>query len=174
MLTVATGRYDNDSWDATLQYRAKRKLACIYASPFKFSPRIELNSPVFVIEMNNSINEIMGIGLIRNKFETDKVYKVQPDTNCNRYIYIGEYYMSRELLNRHNPFLVYVLDEILFKGRTHSKRGAGLTKIPEKVLKFDVCEGLDIKTEIRNIFVVHFRNKNILIKENKEQSRDEN
>jgi hypothetical protein len=51
------------------------------------------------------------------------------------------------------------LEEILFKGYTHSKRGTGLTKIPEKVLKFDVCEGIDVKKEIRNIFVLHFKDK---------------
>ena len=100
--------------------------------------------------MNNSLNQIMGIGLIKNKLITDKVYKVQEDSNCNRYIYIGEYHISREVLDEYNPFLVYVLDEILFKGYTHSKRGSGLTKIPEKVLKLEICEGLDIKKEIKS------------------------
>jgi len=109
--------------------------------------------------MNNSINQIMGIGLIKNKLVTDKVYKVQEDTNCNRYIYIGEYHISREILDEYDPFLVYILDEILFKGYTHSKRGSGLTKIPEKVLKLDICEDIDIKKKIKNIFVHHFKDK---------------
>jgi len=159
MFTVVTGRYNDETWEATVHYRARKKLTCIYAPPCKLSPLIDLNSPVFVIEMNNSTNQIMGIGLIKNKLETDKVYKVQADSNCNRYIYIGEHYLSRELLDTYNPFLVYVLDEILFKGYTHSKRGTGLTKIPEKVLKFEVCEGLDVKKEIRNIFLHHYRDK---------------
>ena len=159
MFTVVTGRYNNETWDATVQYRTKKKFACIYAPPCRLSPLIDLNSPVFVIEMNNSTNQIMGIGLIKNKLVTDKVYKVQADSNCNRYIYIGEYHLSRELLESYNDFLVYVLEEILFYGKTHSKRGTGLTKIPEKVLKFDVCEGLDVKQEIRNIFVHHFKCK---------------
>jgi hypothetical protein len=159
MFTVVTGRYNNETWDATVQYRTKKKFACIYAPPCRLSPLIDLNSPVFVIEMNNSTNQIMGIGLIKNKLVTDKVYKVQADSNCNRYIYIGEYHISRDILDEYNTFLVYVLEEILFKGYTHSKRGTGLTKLPEKVLKFDICEGLDIKKEIKNIFVYHFKNK---------------
>lgn len=157
MFTVVTGRYDNDTWDASFQYRIKKNFECIYAPPCRLSPLIDLNSPVFVIEMNISTNQIMGIGLIKNKLETDKVYKVQADTNCNRYIYKGDYHLSREMLEHYNDFLVYVLEEILFYGKTHSKRGAGLTKIPEKVLKFDVCEGLDVKKEIRNIFKYHFK-----------------
>lgn len=157
MFTVATGRYDDESWNNTVRYRSAHKLACIYAPPSRLSPKIDLNSPVFVIEMHNPTNQIMGIGLIKNKIETDKVYKVQTDSNCNRYIYKGEYHISRELLDKYNPFLVYVLDQILFKGYTHSKRGSGLLRIPEKVLKLEVCEGLDVKTEIRNIFIHHFK-----------------
>ena len=159
MFTIVTGRYNNETWKATQEYRLKKNLQCIYAPPCRLSPTIDLNSPVFVIEMNNQINEIMGIGLIKNKLITDKVYKVQKDTNCNRYIYIGDYHISRELLEDYNEELVYILDEILFKGYTHSKRGLGLTKIPEKVLKFDVCENVDIKKEIRKIFVYHFKDK---------------
>ena len=159
MFTVVTGRYNNETWEATSQYRIKKKFACIYAPPCRLSPLIDLNSPVFVIEMNNDINEIMGIGLIKNKLITDKVYKVQNDTNCNRYIYIGDYHISREVLEDYNPELVYILEQILFKGYTHSKRGSGLTKIPEKVLKLDICEDVDIKKEIRKIFVYHYRDK---------------
>jgi hypothetical protein len=159
MFTIVTGRYNNETWEATMDYRIKKNLQCIYAPPCRLSPTIDLNSPVFVIEMNNQINEIMGIGLIKNKLITDKVYKVQKDTNCNRYIYIGDYHISREVLEDYNPELVYVLDEILFKGYTHSKRGSGLTKIPEKVLKLDICENIDIKKEIRKIFIYHFKDR---------------
>lgn len=159
MFTIVTGRYNNETWGSSKEYRNKKNLACIYAPPVKMSESIDYNSPVFVIEMNNDLNEVMGIGLIKNKLITDKVYKVHKDTNCNRYIYIGDYHISRDTLNDYNPELIYVLDEILFKGYTHSKRGIGLTKIPEKVLKADVCEDLDIKKEIKTIFTHHFRDK---------------
>ncbi len=159
MFTVVTDRYNNETWDASVNYRKRKNLSCIYAPPFKLTETIDLGSPVFVIEMNNSINEIMGIGLIKNKTVTDKVYKVQEDSNHNRYIYIGDYHISREILDDYNPMLVYILEEILFKGYTHSKRGIGLTKIPDKVLKLDICEGMDIKKEIKNIFVYHFKDR---------------
>lgn len=159
MFTVVTGRYNNETWESSLNYREKRKIKCIYAPPYKLAESIIVNSPVFVIEMNNSTNQIMGIGLIKNKLVTDRVYKVHSDSNCNRFIYIGDYHISRDILDNYNPFLVYVLDEILFKGYTHSKRGSGLTKIPEKVLNLEICEGMDIKKEIKDIFVYHFRDQ---------------
>jgi len=55
----------------------------------------------------------------------------------------------------------------LFKGKTHSKRGSGLTLFPEKVLnkvlnkviKLDIFEGIDIKKEIKQLFIYQFREK---------------
>ena len=159
MFSVVTSRYNNETWEANNENRIKRNVACLYASPHEMSPKIDMNSPVFVIEMNNSTNKIEGIGLIKNMSKTDKYYKIQRDVNYNRFIYMGNYHMNRDLIENYNPCLVYILDLILFKGYTHSKRGAGFTKIPEKVLKFDVCEGMDIKKEIKQLFIYHFREK---------------
>lgn len=159
MFTIATDRFNNETWESSKLYRLRKGFACIYAPPCRISSSIDINSPIFVIEMNNSINQIIGIGLIKNKVITDKVYKVQPDSNYNRYIYIGDYHISREILEHYNPHLVFVLEEILFKGYTHSKRGAGITKLPEKVLKLEICKEIDIKKEIRDIFIMHFRDK---------------
>ena len=159
MFSVVTDRYNDETWNVSIHYRQRKNIACIYVPPLKLTETIDINSPVFVIEMNNSTDQIMGIGLIKNKLVTDKVYKVQEDSNCNRYIYIGEYHISREILEEYNPFLVYILDKILFKGKTHSKRGSGLTKIPEKVLKLEICEGINITKEIRDTFVYHYRDK---------------
>ena len=168
MFSIVTDRYNNETWEASVQYREKRKIACIYAPPYKLTEKILLETPVFVIEMNNEKNEIMGIGLIKNKIMTDKVYKVQEDSNHNRYIYIGEYHISRDVLDDYNSRLVYIFDEILFKGYTHSKRGSGLKKFPEKVLSLEICEGLDIKKEIKNVFIHHFKDKLISKKKERE------
>jgi hypothetical protein len=67
MFTIVTSRFNNETLQLNYENRAKRGLSCIYASPHEMSPKIYLNSPVFVIEMNNSTNKIEGIGLIKNK-----------------------------------------------------------------------------------------------------------
>jgi hypothetical protein len=159
MFTIVTARFNNDTWLENKIYRERHDFKCIYAPPSRLTDSIDLNSSVFVIEMNNSTNEILGIGLIKNKLVTDRTYKVYEDTNLNRYVYIGEHYISRELLNGYDPILVSILDKILFKGYTHSKRGSGLIKIPEKVLKLDICKDTDIKNTIKNIFLRHYKDK---------------
>ena len=159
MYSVVTTRFNTDTLEANYSYRLRRGLKCLYCCPIELSPKILYDMPVFVIEMNNSINKIEGIGLIKNKPETSKYYKVHQDGNTNRYIYIGNYFLDGKTIQEYDSHLVSILEEILFKGYTHSKRGQGLTLIPEKVLKYDICKGKDIKKEIKNLFIYHFREK---------------
>jgi hypothetical protein len=159
MITVVTGRFNTETLNSNYEYRKKYGFKCLYCCPSELSPKILYDSPVFVIEMNNSTNKIEGVGLIKNRIQTNKYYKVHNDGNTNRYIYIGNYFIDRETLETYNPRLVYVLEIVLFKGKTHSKRGSGLTIIPEKVLKFDICKGINVQKDIKNIFVYQFRDK---------------
>ena len=157
MYSVVTGRFNNNTLVTNYSYREKNGIKCIYCVPTKLSPKILYDSQVFVIEMNNSTNKIEGIGLIKNRIETQKYYKVHSDTNTNRYTYVGKHFIDRNTIAIYNSELIHILDQILFKGKTHSKRGSGLTTIPEKVLKFDICKDIDVKKELKNIFDNHFR-----------------
>ena len=55
--------------------------------------------------------------------------------------------------------VVEVLDSILFKGYTHLKRGSGFTTISEKLLNQPICKQLNIKEEIRKLFVTYYSDK---------------
>ena len=161
MFTVVTGRFNTETLISNYEYRRRHNFNCMYCCPSKLSPKIPHNTLVIVIEMNNSTNMIEGIGLIKNKPESNRYYKVHLDGNTNRYTYIGKYFINRKMMEDYNPQLVYVLDQILFKGKTHSKRGSGLTIIPEKVLKLDVCKEINIKKDIKEIFINTFSSENI-------------
>jgi uncharacterized protein YecT (DUF1311 family) len=116
----------------------------------------------FVIEMNNSTNKVEGIGLIKNSPFTDKYCKVHEDGNTNRYIYIGKHFMERSKIDELNSSLLIILENCLFKGRSHSKRGSGLSLFPEKLLATEICQGMNVKLEIKNIFIQYFREKEIV------------
>lgn len=161
MFTVVTGRFNSETIIPNYEYRKRHNLKCIYCCPSRLSPKIPHESLVFVIEMNNTTNMIEGIGLIKNKFDLTKYYKVHSDPNSNRYIYIGNYFMDRKTIYDINSQLVYILEQILFKGKTHSKRGSGLTTIPEKVLKLDICKDINIKNDIKQLFIRCFSSENI-------------
>jgi hypothetical protein len=159
MITIVTGRFNNETLETNYAYRKKKGFQCMYCCPTEITSKIPYNEPVFVIEMNNETNLITGIGLIKNSIAKNKYFKVHKDANTNRYTYIGKYFLDREKINEVNSLLVSLLENILFKGKTHSKRGAGLTLIPQKVLDLDICKRMDIKKEIKNIFIYYFREK---------------
>jgi hypothetical protein len=161
MFTVVTGRFNSETLISNYEYRRRHEFKCMYCCPSKLSPKILHDTLVFVIEMNNSTNMIEGIGLIKNKPEMEKYFKVHLDGNTNRYIYIGKYFIDRKTMENYNPQLVQILEQILFKGKTHSKRGSGLTIIPQKVLKLDICKDINIKKEIKEIFITTFSSEAI-------------
>jgi hypothetical protein len=130
-VTILTSRFNNKTWSATTKYRENENIKCIYCCPNKITEEILPNSLLLIIEMNNDKNEIEGIGLIRNKIRFDKRYIVHEEGNYNRYIYTGDYRIDTITLSQHNPHLVETLNKILFKGKSHSKRGRGLLKLPK-------------------------------------------
>jgi hypothetical protein len=157
-LKIVSTRFNRVTWEENLQYRKKNNLECIYGTPLELPPHICLDANVFVVEMNNSDNRIEGIGLIRNKTYVDRYYKIYNEGNYNRYIYKGEYYLKREKLLLLNENLIRIFDYILFKEKTHLKRGSGFTSIPEKLLNHSICENMNIKRVLRDLFVDYFTN----------------
>ena len=157
MFTIVSTRFTNKTWEENVKYREKIKYnGCIYGSPLEMSPKILYDSLVFVVEMNNTTNKILGIGLIKNRSYCDKYYKIYEDGNYNRYVFKSNYYLERDILERNNEKLVEALEIILFKGKTHSKRGTGFTKIPEKLLNHEMYMEIEIKNSIKNIFMREF------------------
>lgn len=157
MYSIISTRYTDETLNEKYEFMSSHNIdGCLYGAPQPPSPKILLDSLMFVIEMNNSKNKIEGIGLIRNKPITDKYYKIYRDANFNRYIYRSQYYMERETLERYNSLMVKIFDHILFKEKTHLKRGCGFTTVPEKLLQHKMCNGLDLKKELQNIFLEHF------------------
>jgi hypothetical protein len=157
MFTIVSTRFNNETWEQNVNFRKKYNYSgCIYGVPQPMSNKIKLNSPVFVVEMNNSINKIEGIGLLKNNIYLDKYYKVYDAGDYNRYIFKGKYRIDRAELISISSKLVELLDYILFKGKTHLKRGIGFTTIPDKLLNHEKCSGYDIKNELKKLFTRTF------------------
>ena len=154
MFTFASSRFTDATWCENESYRSRSEFAgCVYGAPQQMSPKIDPKSLVFVVEMNNSQNKVLGIGLIRNLHVTTKTYKIYDSGNFNRYVFVGKYRVDRSELSAD---LLQILDHILFKERTHLKRGAGLTTIQDKLFRHEICCERDVKKEIVNTFLNKF------------------
>ena len=103
--------------------------------------------------MNNSSNQIMGFGLIKNYLYVNQYYKIYSKGNYNRYTYKSEYRVDRNELNETELKYLHDIENIVFKGKGHLKRGFGITSIPTKKineLKYN------IKNELIKIFSTRF------------------
>ena len=128
--SLATTRFNNSTWIENCKMREKNESAkCIYASPIQISSRIPLDRNIFVLEMNNSENKIMGIGLIKNHPITGK-YSVYSSHNYNRFVYIGKWRIDREDMDANELEILRLFEAVCFKGINHSKRGQGITALP--------------------------------------------
>ena len=101
---------------------------------------------VFVLDMNNTINKIMGIGIIKNKLSNEPKIKIYDNPAFNNFIYKSKYYIPLIDIHNHNEYYDYIqknwqnfiCDEFetnLFYGKAHLKRGGSYTRFPLKKTK---------------------------------------
>lgn len=153
---LLTSRFNNKTYDENKEYVKspvckKSKIECIYCSPKEISKEIKKEEILFVLEMNNNNNKIMGIGMIKN--HSYSKFCVYENNNYNRYNYIGKHHLNREEIIKYpeGEIIIKFLDKYCFTGNKHLKRGTGLTLFPTELLYR--CSSLILITDvIKEIF----------------------
>ena len=135
MESLAVTRFNNKTWDEYQRYRDKYNIngAC-YATPVKISELVIYKSTLYVFEMNNDLNIIMGVGIIINTHSKGIKHNIYSDYNYNRYNYSGKKRISRDKFYEINKPLLLLMEKLLFKSSTHYKRGSGIQIITNKKL----------------------------------------
>jgi hypothetical protein len=129
---LCTTRFTDATWQENCDFRTSRKTAnvgCVYATPFLLNARIPKRARVFIIEMNNSQNRIVGIGLVRNYAIAQK-YRVYTNEEYNRYVFLGKYRLDRSQIS--DAKLLERLEQFCFRGIGHHKRLRGITQITRR------------------------------------------
>jgi len=139
MTQLMVTRFNNTTQNENVRWRQKNDFSgCIYNSPVHIKENIPLMITIYVIEMNNDENKLIGFGKIINKVYTDRKYQIYEERNYNRYTYRGSTRINIETINKTEEKIVSQelkdkikkLEERLFKGKAHLKRGQGITQVP--------------------------------------------
>jgi len=137
---ILTSRYNNETWEKSLNYRKTNNIPCIYSTPSLISYKIPLKRLCIVIEMNNDTNQILGFGLIRNLPNTNK-NTVYNNNKYDTFHYVGKKWRTNPTTTQntigikdHEKNTIELLENLLFYGNEHQKRGDGLKKFPIKYL----------------------------------------
>ena len=131
---LMTTRFNTHTGNENSNYRkTKWPKGCIYGTPVMVCKRVPPESKLFVLEMHNHENRIIGLGLTLNKPHFNK-YKIYSDTNYNRFSYIGKHRIPREEMSEDEEMVMKIFDKLCFEGKYHMKRGHGMTAFPMKIL----------------------------------------
>lgn len=157
MIYLASTRFNNDTWQENCSYKRQHNInGVIYGTNIRIKCTHSVGALFFVIEMNNQTNTIEGIGLIRNQLVLDKRYNIYSNGDYNRYIYKGDYWLSREKLLYYDKELVDIFEQILFKSKRHLKRQSGISVVSSLLFeKWDYNDEI-IKKDLKEIFIKEF------------------
>ena len=148
---VMTSRFNNATWNENKEFLSKKwNIGCVYCSPIQINRNVPIDSVMFIIEMNNDTNKIMGIGMVINHPYYRK-YKVYENHNYNRYMFVGKYRIDRSNMDEREECVMKALDIICFKGNYHMKRGQGILSFPH-ILLYRISSVLDLVDFINNMF----------------------
>jgi len=125
---IGTVRFTNKTYQENTKWKERKNhKGCIYGLDTKITENINKGEYIFVLEMNNDKNKIMGIGLIKNVTIPAERSRIYEDEIYNNYLYKGKKHITRDKLMEINTNMVLFLENMLFTGAHHFKRGNGCT-----------------------------------------------
>ena len=135
MIQLAITRFDNDTYQQNKKWRESRQYdGCIYGSSVKVKQSIDPDVFLIIFEMNNSEDKIEGIGLVKNSI-VHKTYNIYKDRNYNRYIYKSNFRLDKKQFDRNTIEVIEKIEKLLFRGKSHMKRGQGINILSTKFLE---------------------------------------
>ena len=151
---LMTTRFSDKTWQENQDYVKNTKFGCIYPSPLLNNTSLEKDKVLFILEMNNDQNRIMGIGLVRNN-AIPKKYHIYENENYNRYAYVGKHRIDRDDMGEEEEKIMRVFDILCFTGANHMKRLQGMKQFPVDML-YRCSKIMDLMDFISKMFKQRF------------------
>ena len=172
MFYIASTRFNNETYNENMSYRKKSDIPVIYGTSIRIQEKYDIGTLMFVAEMNNEENRIEGIGLIRNTQVYDKKHVIYSNSDYNRYLYNGDYWISRDTILEKDDEIAKICDTVLFKGKSNLKRLSGISVLTAQLFTNWDYKLSVLKEKIRALFINVFSSSslngfnNILLCEN--------
>ena len=172
MFYIASTRFNNETYNENMTYRKKSGIPVIYGTSIRIQEKYDIGTLMFVAEMNNEENRIEGIGLIRNTQVYDKKHVIYSNSDYNRYLYNGDYWISRDTILEKDDEIAKICDTVLFKGKSNLKRLSGISVLTAQLFTNWDYKLSVLKEKIRALFISVFSSSslnefnNILLCEN--------
>jgi hypothetical protein len=129
--------FNEETRQESEKYREQKlpKGSAIYCSSLPVAKTIPLEQNLLVLEMNNDTNEIIAVGVVRNRPNIEKYFVYDDKHNYyNRFVYLGKYRIQRKDMTEHEESVMKALDNLCFKGNYHMKRTQGIRSFPAIII----------------------------------------
>jgi hypothetical protein len=146
---IATTRFNDKTYEENRNFQ-QEEYPCIYNCNKPVSQYISSKLDIYVLEMNNDKNCIMGIGVIRNDPIYNK-YKIHDEEKYNIFSYVGKDRIDRSDFTKEEERMIKVFDILCFTGKRHSKRLVGIKCFPKDML-FNCRDIFDLVDFVCNCF----------------------
>ena len=131
---IGTVRFNNKTYIENHNWKKRKDYGgCAYGLDKPLSKNIPPNKHIYIIEMNNDINKIMGIGKIKNQVVYSNRSRMHDEEKWNNVVYKSTDFISRRNILKTQPkasIVLKFLENILFRGSGHFKRGQGCVILP--------------------------------------------
>ena len=114
---------------------------------------------LFVLEMHNDRNTIMGVGAVFSKSHYRR-YSMYTDDKYNVCAFVGPCRIDRTEMTPEEESVMVMLDALCFRGKQHMKRLRGVTLFPLALMEHvREIHGIDLRSTIQTMFRHRFQAK---------------
>ena len=157
---IGTVRFNNKTYIENLKWKQRKEYnGCAYGLDKPLSNKIPSGKYIYIVEMNNEINKIMGIGKIKNIIIHSNRSRMYNEESLNNFIYKSPDFIPRLKIIETQPkgeLVLKFLENLLFRGSKHFKRGQGCVILPWNRIS---TAGNIIKTKDSSYPVKNLKNK---------------
>lgn len=143
---IYTTRFTTDTYFQNQRFKESSQwTGSLYSTMLTF-PQNTPDKMLFVLDMNNTTNKVVGIGLVLNKLSKDQSINIYDNHSFNNYVYKSKYYIQFIDINQCGKYHKFIesswidfiekeFEKILFYGKGNLKRGSSFMRFPRKFLK---------------------------------------
>tara|TARA_B110000285_G_C14986903_1_gene544316 strand:+ start:96 stop:671 length:576 start_codon:yes stop_codon:yes gene_type:complete len=143
---IYTTRFTTDTYFQNQRFKESSQwTGSLYSTMLTF-PQNTPDKMLFILDMNNTTNKVVGIGLVLNHLSKDQSINIYENPSYNNCVYKSKYYIQLIDINQRGGYHEFVesswidfiekeFEKILFYGKGNLKRGSSFMRFPRKILK---------------------------------------
>ena len=137
---IYTTRFNSYTYVQNQRFKENNDIdGSLYSTMLPFPKNTDDDKYLFVLDMNNTTNQVMGIGFVKNILAKNQNLNMYDDPAFNNYVYKSAFYIpiaNNECIEpAWNDFMASEFHKYLFFGKTHLKRGGSFSRFPMKYMK---------------------------------------